>query len=306
MLPADLADSLSAALGGVRVLGASPVSGGMINRAARVETSEGPVFVKWPGEGGEASPLPGLYAAEADGLERLRAAPGGLRVPRVLAASDDPARTPFLTLEYVAPEAPVAFQDAFTRRFAEGLARQHHCRPDGGRRRGYGLGRDNYLGPEPQANGWVDDWPDFYAERRLLPQIDAARDRRPEMTWERERLLMLVVERLDDLLAGMPDEASLLHGDLWSGNFLHAAGDEPVLVDPAVYYGPREMEIAYVELFGGFPPGFVAAYRNVYPLDPGYERRRPLHQLWHLLVHWNLFGEPYGARCEEVCRLYVA
>ncbi len=95
----------------------------------------------------------------------------------------------------------------------------------------------------------------------------------------------------------------LIHGDLWSGNFL-TAGDEPVIIDPAVYYADREVEIAYVELFGGFPPGLVAAYHAAWPLDPGYTYRRPLHQLYPLLIHLNHFGEEYGAHVDAVCRRY--
>jgi len=148
-------------------------------------------------------------------------------------------------------------------------------------------------------------WWEFYRLMRLLPQIEFARQA-GRLTPERERLLMGVVEGLPELLSGIPEEPCLLHGDLWSGNCLCAEGDEPVLIDPAIYLGHREMEIAFIELFGGFPPGFVEQYHNHLPLDGGYARRRPLHQLYHLLNHWNHFGEPYGEKCVQVCRHYLA
>jgi fructosamine-3-kinase len=113
------------------------------------------------------------------------------------------------------------------------------------------------------------------------------------------------MERLDDWLGGVNRVPSLLHGDLWAGNFIVAANDEPVIFDPAVYYGDREVEIAFTELFGGFPSGFLTAYCDNFPPEPGYDRRRGLYQLYPLLVHFNLFGEPYGAQIDTICRLYL-
>ena len=115
---------------------------------------------------------------------------------------------------------------------------------------------------------------------------------------------MRVVEQLDKLLEGLESRPVLLHGDLWSGNLLATAGDEPVVIDPAVYYGEREVEIAFTELFRGFPAGWLDAYRAAYPLSEGYEFRRPLHQLYPLLVHLNHFGEGYGPAVEGVCAVY--
>jgi fructosamine-3-kinase len=267
----------------------TPLPGGDINRAVRVETAGGALFVKW----NDAAP-PGLFAREAEGLEALRRT-GTLRVPAVVAHGDSPA---FLALEYLSPAAS-GDGPAFARAFAEGLAALHSAPPD---EPALGFPTDNYLGVLPQANQPRSaDWPAFYRDRRLLPLVELARGR-GLLPPARERLVLGVVDRLETLLGDLPPTVSLLHGDLWSGNFLCLAGDEPALVDPAVYYGPREMELAFVELFGGFPPGFADLYRAIAPFAPGYERRRPLHQLYPLLVHLAHFGECYGPAVERACR----
>ena len=315
-----LPSALQAAL--AEALGSEPrrtvlMGGGMINQAARVDLPAGAVFVKWK----EDAP-PGFFAAEADGLERLRAA-RALRVPQVLAFHDrkaapapsgaqsreggsailsapdafeparpsnrpDPLSPPFLALEYIAQQLP---QDEaqFARRFGEALAALHHdnLSPSGA----FGLEKANFLGVLAQPNTPHARWPEFYRDCRLLPQVAFAREKGllpPAL----ERRLLEVVERLDSLMEGLSARPVLLHGDLWSGNFL-AAGEEPVVIDPAVYYGEREIEIAFMELFGGFPPGLLPAYRAAFPLDAGYARRRSLHQIFPLLIHVNHFGAAY-------------
>jgi fructosamine-3-kinase len=114
-----------------------------------------------------------------------------------------------------------------------------------------------------------------------------------------------MLDNLDALLADLPARPVLIHGDLWSGNFLCTSDDEPVLIDPAAYYGEREIEMAYTELFGGFPSGFLPAYQSAFPLNAGYPRRRALHQLYPLLVHLNHFGETYGPAVDRACREYA-
>lgn len=278
----------------MRVVSHRPVTGGMINQVYYVETDQRALVVK-TADGATAD----AFRAEADGLNRLRSV-NALRVPEVLAVGDDACR--FLALEWLEP-APVQDAAQFTARFAERLAYQHRTAvsPEGW----FGLERDNYIGSLPQDNTPSAAWGPFYRERRLLPQTALAR-RQQRLTAEQERLLLMVCDRLSILLEGMEEPATLLHGDLWSGNFLCLAGDEPAVIDPSVYYGPREMELAFIELFGGFPPGFMTAYQNAYPLSEGYERRRPLHQLYPLLVHANLFGAPYPARVETICRALLA
>ncbi len=272
----------------------TPQWGGMINTAARLEMSRGAVFfAKWK----ENAPK-GFFAAEANGLERLRAA-RIILTPGVYAAVDleEAGQTSFLVLNYI-ETLPPSDPAQFARQFGKLLARLHRktIAQDGM----CGLEADNYIGVVPQINAPCARWPDFYRECRLLPQIELARQN-GHLPEQREHLLMTVVERLDELLKDMDEPPCLLHGDLWRENLL-CANDEPILIDPAVYYGPREMEIAYMELFNGFAPDVLEAYRAAYPLDRSYERRRPLHQLYPLLNHLNHFGETYGPKVDRVCR----
>lgn len=268
-------------------------SGGMINHSAVVETDAGRFFVKW-----NNSPPPNLFEREADGLRRLKAA-NALRVPEVIAFRDDVTPS-YLVLEYIEPREPRR-ADLFAQRFGEGLAQLHREQISPDNR--FGLDTDNYLGVFHQKNDWTERWIDFYRECRLMPQIALARAR-GRLPAYRERILMSLVDRMEDLLVDMPTLPVLIHGDLWSGNYL-CAGEEAVIVDPAVYYGDREIEMAFVLLFGGFPAGFLEAYQSAYPLEEGFRYRMPLHQLYALLVHLNQFGEQYGADVERVCKMYA-
>src|SRR5262249_30074521 len=142
----------------------------------------------------------------------------------------------------------------------------------------------------------------FYRDHRIGFQMELARQG-GRLSAERERLLDKLMLKLPDLLPDAP--ASLLHGDLWGGNYSITANDTPIVYDPAVYYGHREVELAFTELFGGFPARFYQAYQAVYPLDAGYQERKALYQLYPLLVHLNLFGESYGRQVDEIVRHYV-
>ena len=146
----------------------------------------------------------------------------------------------------------------------------------------FGWSRDNFIGETPQKNAWHDDWPSFFAECRLAPQLRLAE----------ARGYRFEIGDVTDLLARHRPPPSLLHGDLWRGNAAFTQG-APVLFDPAVYYGDREADLAMSELFGGFAPQFYAAYQAAYPLEPGYALRKHLYNLYHLLNHLNLFGGGY-------------
>ena len=288
MIPAPLRAAIEARLGPVR--GASPVGGGCINHGARVQLADGPVFVKH-----NAAAPPGMFAAEARGLEALRdAADGALVVPRPLAWAEAEGGAPaWLALEWLepGPRAP-----DFAERLGRGLAALHRA----GSAKGWGWSEDNFIGSLPQANGPREDWAEFWRMRRLEPQLRMAREagRMPGGRADWERLFDL----LPQLLAPAEmDGPSVLHGDLWGGNVLAAAAG-PALIDPAVYAGHREADLAMTELFGGFGPGFYAAYQEAWPLLPGYPRRRAVYQLWYLLVHVNLFGGGYGAQTAGVLR----
>jgi fructosamine-3-kinase len=292
VIPSELAAALEPHVGPLQ--DAMRLSGGMVASSAMVVTGRGRFFVKW-----KLDAPKGFFRLEADGLDRLRAT-GAVRTPKWIAWQDDEQGFPFLALEYVAPRPP-ANPERLDEALGEGLAALHRTRPPFA---GFGLEIDNFLGSQPQANGPMESWAAFYNERRLIPQIERARLLGLIPT-HRGRLLGLLLERLDSLYGGHSPEPALIHGDLWAGNLL-TLGDEPVLIDPAVYFADREMEIAYMQLFSGFSERVFAAYNSAYPLDSGYEARRPLHQLYPLLIHLNHFGEQYGPDVDAVCRFYLS
>jgi len=223
------------------------------------------------------------FAAEAEGLRELHAA-RALRVPQVLASglADTAA---FLALEWIEPGPASA---ACERRLGEGLAALHTVTAPR-----YGFRRDNTIGRTPQANEWTADWIEFFRERRLRPQLVLGERRGfPRRLGARGARLL---EALPALLAGHRPGASLLHGDLWGGNWLASTAGEPVLFDPAVYYGDRETDLAMTHLFGGFGPAFYRAYESAAPLPAGAALRCELYNLYHVLNHANLFGGGYAA-----------
>lgn len=266
------------ALGAVRA-----VSGGSVNRAARVETGTGPVFVKY-----SPSAPAGMYGVEAAGLRALRAAAGAIRVPEVLAVRDGGGGSGWLALEWLEPAPPVPRS---AERFGRGLAALHRTRAGE-----WGWEVEGFIGPLPQPNEPTRRWGEFWAERRLGPMLRRAREagHRPGSDGEWDRLLAVLPALLSDVESEGP---SLLHGDLWSGNAMVVGGGEPALVDPAAYHGHREVDLAMSELFGGFDAAFYAAYEESWALRPGYrELRRDVYQLFYLLVHVILFGESYTGR----------
>ena len=218
------------------------------------------------------------FAAEADGLEALRP---HIRVPRVLERGVKDGKA-FIVLEHLDLKRGGDYAA-----MGRALAALH--RRTGPR---FGWTRDNYIGLSAQRNGWCDDWVEFWRERRLRPQFEWAQGKGFD------------VQMIDPapILKNHQPQPSLLHGDLWSGNAGFTAKG-PVIYDPAVYYGDRETDLAMTELFGGFPPEFYRAYEEALPLDPGYEKRKHLYNLYHLLNHLNIFGGGYLAQVKATLRL---
>ncbi len=253
------------------------VAGGSINRCYRWPTGSGPVFVKLA-----AGTAAAMLEAEAAGLAELAAAQA-LRVPRVLACGRCGAAA-FLALEWL-EAGPVS--EASEERLGRGLAAQHSVTAPK-----HGWWRDNTIGSTPQANGTLASWPEFFRERRLRPQLTlaVANGFGPLLEREGERLLAAV----EALLGTHRPRASLLHGDLWGGNWLTTLDGDPAVFDPAVYHGDRETDVAMTQLFGGFGPRFYQAYAAAAPLPAGWEPRRELYNLYHVLNHANLFGASYA------------
>lgn len=180
----------------------------------------------------------------------------------------------------------------YWQRLAQGLAELHKAQAtaDTGLQNPYGYAEDNYIGESIQQNDWYEDGYQFYSEKRFMPQVKQAFDNGLiQSQWV--IALESICERLEQLVPWQ--QASLLHGDLWSGNILVSTTGDPVLIDPACYYGWRETDIAMTKLFGGFPECFYSAYNECWPLEKGWEKRSELHNIYHLLNHLNLFGESY-------------
>ena len=286
-LPPPVLEGVKAALnrlgrsGDVR--GLTPVGGGCINHGARLDAGGGAsCFLKWNG-----SAPPGFFEAEAEGLRALRAA-GTLRVPEPLAWGGGSGSPSWLLMEYLPPGPPAPDHDE---RLGEGLARLHRSADASA---GFGWPRSNWIGSLPQSNRTSSSWSEFWRDERIVPQLRRAVDRGAFGDRDRrtlERTAELVPSALGDVDRGPPH---LLHGDLWGGNAYAAEGGEPVVIDPAVYLGHGEVDLAMTELFGGFGRGFYDAYAAVAPVGPAYAHyRRDLYQLYYLLVHVNLFGRGY-------------
>jgi fructosamine-3-kinase len=279
----QLAATLAGALGSP-VAGARPLSGGDINDAYEVTLDDGrTLFVK----ANTRAPAD-MFIAEARGLAWLGEAKA-LRIPTVIAASGANDLTPFLALEMIR-EAPRARH--FDERLGRGLAALHRHGA-----RAFGLDHDNYVGRLPQVNKFGVSWPEFYRVRRLGPQLKRAVDAglaTSRMRGGFERLFAALEQ-----LCGPPEPPARLHGDLWGGNMIADEHGEPCLIDPAVYGGHREIDLAMMRLFGGFGARVFAAYEEAWPLAEGHRERVALYQLYPLMVHVNLFGGGYVGSVES-------
>lgn len=268
----------------------SAVGGGCIANSCRIQTARNRYFLKW-GTGEVAE----TFLAEAKGLRVLGEAESPLHIPpvvKVSAAADE--RPGFLLMEWIESGAKTK---TFWERFGRGLAELHRSSADR-----YGFEEDNFIGSRPQINEWADGWPEFFRNRRLEPQIQMARTN-DRWTGRWDKYLNRLYSRLEGWLPETP-KPSLLHGDLWSGNVMADQSGTAALIDPAVYYGHREADLAMTELFGGFEHHFYGAYREAWPLESGYEQRRDLYNLYHLINHLNHFGKSYADSVETLLRRY--
>ncbi len=257
--------------------------GGCINESYRWEGPHGPLFVKVASD----AQLP-MLEAEAAGLAELKQA-NAIRVPGVRTVGTT-GRQAFLALEWIEFGAATTACEA---RLGEQLAWQHRLN---GQR--FGWHRDNTIGSTSQPNAWSDDWVTFFRERRLAYQLDLARRNGHEgaLTQRGSELL----ELMGAFFASHRPVPSLLHGDLWGGNWAADAAGQPVVFDPAVYFGDREADVAMTRLFGGFGNAFYTAYHATWPLDQAAGTRRALYNLYHVLNHLNLFGGSYREQAQSM------
>lgn len=265
------------------------LGGGCINRAYRLEAGSGRWFIKL-----NAAARLAMFEAEAAGLAEILAT-RTLRAPRPICAGIAGSDA-FLALEWLELDGG---DRAGAARLGEALAAMHrHVAPR------HGWHRDNTIGTTPQRNTPAGDWIAFWRAERLGFQLELA-----ARNGFRGRLQSLggkLLHRCPALFAGYRPQPALLHGDLWGGNAAFTAAGEPVVFDPAVYYGDREADLAMTELFGGFGAAFYAAYRDAFPLDPGYAVRKTFYNLYHVLNHANLFGGGYAAQAERMIERLLA
>jgi fructosamine-3-kinase len=279
MIPAVILRDLVLQLGAIDASSMTdwqPVGGGSINSAFVFSHHSEKYFIKF----NNANAYPGMPEAEREGLSHLRNA--GVRVPEVIATGISGSHA-WLLLRRIIPGKRVA---DFEEQFGRMLAVLHHRTE-----KHFGSMPDNWIGSLPQVNTDWQRWSDFFREQRLDPLLRSAVDHRllpPGVTGLAERLYA----KLDVLFPSEPP--SLLHGDLWSGNRMVGEEGLPVLIDPAVYYGFREMDLAMIRLFGGFDRRWEEAYAEAFPWSPGVEDRIGLCNLYPLLVHLLLFGGGYA------------
>jgi fructosamine-3-kinase len=231
--------------------------------------------------------------SEADGLAAI-AGTGAIRTPAAV-ASGNTAELAFLVLEYLPLRALTRDDGA---RCAEAVAQMHSLNQER-----YGWHRDNFLGASLQRNAWSDDWPSFFASHRLEPQLQAAA--RNGHTGDLQVNGERITRQITAFFLERRPQASLIHGDLWSGNIGVLENGEPVSFDPAIYFGDREVDFAMSELFGGLPESFYARYRAIAPLADGYAHRRTLYNFYHVLNHLNLYGASSRRHAERMAHELV-
>jgi protein-ribulosamine 3-kinase len=259
------------------------IGGGCINRTYRVEGSGRQFFVKLNNADALA-----MFEAEAAGLKEIRGSQS-LRAPAPLCWGTNSMEA-WLVLEYL--EMKDAGRSGASA-FGQKLAAMHRFSSQK-----FGWVRDNTIGSTTQMNKFSTGWTEFWRERRLGYQLQLARAN--GYTGGLQKQGEQLMERLVYFFPGPQPSPSLLHGDLWAGNYSFDDSGQPVVYDPAVYYGDRETDIAMTELFGGFANSFYAAYREAYPLEPEYETRKTLYNLYHILNHLNLFGRSYLRQAEQM------
>ncbi len=236
-----------------------------------------------------------LLEAEAAGLQAIASVPSAPRVPEVFALVDG-GDASALMLEYIHPGRK---QSESLRNLGRALACMHRE----GRSRKFGFHQDNLIGKTPQINTWCDSWAEFFTRFRIAPLVSRAQSQGLLKGGDLQLLEKLCL-RLPDLLVE-PAWGSLLHGDLWGGNYLISTDGEGVLIDPAVSYGHREADVAMTELFGGFPQEFYHGYHSEFPLEDGYGQRKEIYNLYHLLNHLCMFGGGYLSSVTSIARRYA-
>lgn len=256
------------------------VGGGCINQGYAIAGNNCTYFVKL-----NSASLVAMFEAEALGLQQMLET-ATIRVPKPICWGT--AASSYIVLEWL--EIGRGGTEAWQEMGRQLAAMHSHTSL-----KGFGWEINNTIGSTPQINTWTADWTEFYAQHRLGYQFQLAKRRGGHFP-QQERLLAAIPQ----LLADYQPQPALVHGDLWGGNAAFTANGKPVIFDPATYFGDREVDVAMTELFGGFPAAFYRGYNEVFPLDPGYERRKPLYNLYHILNHFNIFGGSYESQANRM------
>lgn len=273
----------------VRLTGSRSVGGGCINHAAKISTSVGDFFLKW-----NASAPADMFLKEASGLNEMSQTGNSLVIPKVIWSKEVDDSPGLLLLENLQPTTNTSGMDE---QLGRGIAQLHRKSASA-----FGFHHSNYCGTTLQDNTWTDNWPEFYVERRIWALVQLIKSTRG-MSSEEEKIYEKLVNKMPTLLAHQT-VPSLIHGDLWSGNYMYTANG-PALIDPACYYADREMELGMMQLFGGFSSHAWDAYQEEFPLLEEWQQRNRLYQLYHVLNHYLLFGVSYGKQALEIAKEYA-
>lgn len=275
---------------GTKIKSLTSLSGGCISDAFKVTIANGSnFFLKY-----NSSASNDMFIKEANGLKELAQA-NAIRIPEVLSFDEE-----YILLEFIPTGSRNKnFFDDFGRKFAE----MHKYTVDE-----YGFYENNYIGSNTQFNipdeNEKSDWTAFYFNKRILYQLQLA-EKLGNSTSELRKGLSKLEDKIEEIIGGSKEKPSLLHGDLWSGNYMVDENGDAVLIDPAVYYGHREADLGMTKLFGGFSSEFYSAYNEVFPLEDGYEYRENIYKLYHVLNHLNLFGGGYYNQAISLIKFYI-
>lgn len=270
-----------------KINGKQFVGGGCISSSARLKTTKGDFFLKW-----NSSCDNDMFLREAEGLSELREhARGALAIPEVYFSKEVDTLPGMILMEYLSPGSTANQDD----KLGHGLAELHQYVGNK-----FGFHHNNYCGSTPQKNDWTDNWIDFFSNNRLLFLLKLIGHGYSSSEYN---VFDRLIRRLPDLLLS-GSKPSMIHGDLWSGNYLYTT-QGPSIIDPAAYYADREMELSMMQMFGGFSHKTWSAYQEAFPLEYGWEDRTQIYQLYHILNHYYLFGGHYGSQALAVARRYA-
>ena len=265
-----------------------PCSGGCINNGGELLTGEESFFLKW----NSATRYPAMFATEGKGLKKLHNT-GAINLPEFI-YDGEAGEYAYILMEFIQPGAR---KPNYWELFGQQLAALH-----GNSSEQFGLDHDNYIGSLPQYNNPHSDWPAFFIIERLERQLRMAFDDRA-LDRAIQRQFEVLFPRLEGYFP--VEQPALIHGDLWGGNLITNTAGNPCLIDPAVYYGHREAELAFTRLFGGFDREFYQVYQATFPLESGFDERCDLYNLYPLLVHVNLFGGGYALQVKGILKRFV-